>query len=163
MLKKTRQAISANIKTQAFSFGNIERFQTVDISDSNIIQILDIVDSDNNEWYEVPYLAQEMVFDTVKNTNPNDPNTYQDQGEVPYLLQLRKVPRRFVTRFTSPTILQLQFGAGTNTANNDEEIIPNTDNIGLGLPYKRSLLKTAFAPTNFLYTDTYGIAPNNTT
>jgi len=79
------------------------------------------------------------------------------------LTQLRKVPRRFVTRFISPTTLQLQFGAGTSTQNNDEEIIPNPDNIGLGLPYKRSLLTTAFAPANFLYTDTYGIAPYNTT
>jgi hypothetical protein len=163
LLKKTRKAISANIQTKEFTFGVPERFQTIEINDSNIIGILDIIDSDGNEWYEVPYLAQEMVFDTIKNTNPNDPNTYTDQGEVPYLLQLRKVPRRFVSRFVSPTALQLQFGAGTNTQNNDEEIIPNTDNIGLGLPYKRSLLTTAFAPANFLYTDTYGISPYNTT
>jgi len=108
-------------------------------------------------------MAQETIFDTIKNTNPNDPNNYQDAGEVPYLLQLQKVPRRFVTRFTSPTTLQIQFGAGTNTQNNDEEIIPNSDNVGLGLPYKRSLLTTGFAPANFLYTDTYGISPYNTT
>ena len=163
LLKKTRKAISANIQTSTFTFGAPERFQTVDINNSNIIGILDIIDSDGNEWYEVPYMAQEMVFDTVKNTNPNDPNTYTDEGEVPYLLQLRKVPRRFVSRFTDPTTLQLQFGAGTNTQNNDEEIIPNPDNVGLGLPYKQSKLTTAFAPANFLYTDTYGIAPYNTT
>ena len=163
LLKKTRKAISATIQTKTFTFGSIERFQTIELNDSNIIQVLDIIDSNGNEWDEVPYLAQEMIFDTIKNTNPNDPNTYTDGSEVPYLLQLRKAPRRFVTRFTSPTTMQIQFGAGTNTANNDEEIIPNTDNIGLGLPYKRSLLTTAFAPANFLYTDTYGIAPNNTT
>jgi hypothetical protein len=163
LLKKTRQAISANIQTKDFTFGAPERFQTIDISDSNIIEVLDITDSDGNIWYEVPYLAQEMIYDTIKNTNPNDPNTYTDNGEAPYLLQLRKMPRRFVTRFTTPTNLQIQFGAGTNTANNDEEIIPNTDNVGLGLPYKRSLLTTAFAPANFLYTDTYGISPYNTT
>jgi hypothetical protein len=163
LLRKTRPAISAEIKTTSFSFNSPQRFQTVEINDPNIIQILDIVDSDGNEWYEVPYMAQETVFDTIKNTNPNDPNNYQEAGEVPYLLQLRKVPRRFVTRFTSPTTLQIQFGAGTNTQNNDEEIIPNTDNVGLGLPYKRSLLTTGFAPANFLYTDTYGISPYNTT
>jgi hypothetical protein len=163
LLKKTRQAISANIQTKDFTFGAPERFQTIDISDSNIIEVLDVTDSDGNIWYEVPYLAQEMIYDTIKNTNPNDPNTYTDNGEAPYLLQLRKMPRRFVTRFTTPTNLQIQFGAGTNTANNDEEIIPNTDNVGLGLPYKRSLLTTAFAPANFLYTDTYGISPYNTT
>ncbi len=86
LLKKTRKAISATIQTTTFNFGSTERFQTIEIDDSNIIQILDIVDSDSNEWYEVPYLAQEMIFDTIKNTNPNDPNTYTDESEVPYLL-----------------------------------------------------------------------------
>jgi len=163
LLKKTRQAISANIQTKTFTFGAPERFQTIEISDSNIIEILDIVDSDGNEWYEVPYLAQETIFDTIKNTNPNDPNFSGDKGEVPYLLQLKKVPRRFTSRFTTPTNLQIQFGAGTNTQNTTEEIIPNPDNVGLGLPYKQSKLTTAFSPANFLYTDTYGISPSNTT
>jgi hypothetical protein len=163
LLKKTRKAISAEIKSTTFDFNNVERYPTIEIVDNNIIKILDIVDSDGNTWYEVPYLAQEMIYDTIKNTNQNNPNLYTDSGETPYLLQLRKEPRRFVTRFTDSTTMQIQFGAGTNTQNVDEEIIPNPNNVGLGLPYKRSLLNTAFSPTNFLYTDTYGIAPSNTT
>jgi len=163
LLKKTRKAISSELKTLTFSFGSVEKYPTVEIEDSNIVKILDIVDSDGNTWYEVPYLAQEMIYDTIKNTNVNNPNFSSDQNDVPFLLQLKKTPRRFVTRFTTPTTLQIQFGAGTNTSNVDEEITPNPDNIGLGLPYKRSLLTTAFSPTNFLYTDTYGIAPSNTT
>lgn len=163
LLKKTRKAISAEVKTTSFSFGSVEKYPTVEIEDSSIIKILDIIDSDGNNWYEVSYLAQEMIYDTIKNTNINNPNFSADQGDVPFLLQLKKSPRRFITRFTTPTTFQIQFGAGTNTSNVDEEITPNPDNIGLGLPYKRSLLTTAFSPTNFLYTDTYGIAPNNTT
>jgi hypothetical protein len=163
LLKKTRKAISAEIKTKTFSITSIERFKTLEISDSNIIGILDIVDSDGNTWYEVPYLAQETIYDTIKNSNPNNPNFSSDEDNTPYLLQLKKVQRRFVTRFTDTTVLQIQFGAGTNTANTDEEIIPNPDNVGLGLPYKQSKLNTAFSPSNFLFTDTYGIAPNNTT
>jgi hypothetical protein len=163
LLKKTRKAISAEIKTITFNFGTPQKFPTVEIPDSNIIGILDIVDSDGNSWYEVPYLAQETIYDTIKNINPNNPNLSSDSGNTPYLLQLKKVQRRFVTRFLDTTTLQLQFGAGTNTSNTDEEIIPNPDNVGLGLPYKQSKLNTAFSPSNFLYTDTYGIAPNNTT
>jgi len=163
LLKKTRKAISAEIKTTTFTFGSPEKFPTVNINDSNIIGILDIVDSDGNTWYEVPYLAQETIYDTIKNTNINNPNLSSDGSNTPYLLQLKKVQRRFVTRFTDITNLQIQFGAGTNTSNTDEEIIPNPDNVGLGLPYKQSKLNTAFSPANFLYTDTYGIAPNNTT
>jgi hypothetical protein len=163
LLKKSRQAISSNIKTKTFSFGSPIQYSTVEIEDSSIIQILDITDNDGNTWYEVPYLAQEMIFDTIKNSNPNNPNFLGDASDTPYLLQLKKEPRRFVSRFITPTTLQIQFGAGTNTSNNEEEIIPNTDNIGLGLPYKRSLLTTAFSPSNFLYTDTYGISPSNIT
>ena len=163
LAKKTRQAISSTIRSTTFSFGTPQQFPTVDISDTDIIKILDITDSDGNIWYEVPYLAQEMILDSIKNTNVNDPNFTNDSGDVPYLLRLRKIQRRFITRFTSPTNLQIQFGSGTSPYNNDEEIVPNPDNVGLGLPYKRSLLQTAFAPANFLYTDTYGIAPYNTT
>jgi hypothetical protein len=163
LLKKTRKAISAQIKSTTFTFGSPQRFQTVEINDSNIIGILDITDSNGNIWYEVPYLAQETIYDTIKNTNVNNPNLSSDGGNTPYLLQLKKVQRRFVTRFTDPTNLQIQFGAGTNTSNTDEEIIPNPDNVGLGLPYKQSKLGTAYSPANFLYTDTYGIAPYNTT
>jgi len=163
LLKKTRKAISSTINTKTFTFGPPEKFPTVDIVASNIIGILDVVDSDGNIWYEVPYLAQETIFDSIKNTNINNPNFSSDDNNTPYLLQLKKVQRRFVTRLTSDTNLQIQFGAGTNTSNTDEEVIPNPDNVGLGLPYKQSKLNTAFSPSNFLYTDTYGIAPYNTT
>jgi hypothetical protein len=49
------------------------------------------------------------------------------------------------------------------TSGADEEIIPNSDNIGLGLPYGVDKMTTAFDPSNFLYTQTYGLAPSNTT
>ena len=165
LLKKTRKAISSTIKTTSFTFGDVERYPTVTINDTNIVGILDIVDSDGNIWYEVPYLSQETIFDPIKNKNPfgPDPNTQEDINEVPYVLNLKKVPRRFVTRFKSKTQLDIQFGAGTNQNNIDEVIVPNPDNVGLGLPTSINKLKTAFNPVNFLYSGTYGIAPSNTT
>jgi hypothetical protein len=162
LLKKTRKAISSTINTTTFSFGIPEQFSTVTITSPNIVGILDIVDSDGNTWYEVNYLAQDTVFDSIKNTNVNDPNLSQYQGDTPYLLQLKQVQRRFTTRFLDSTTLQLQFGAGTS-ADTDEEILPNPDNVGLGLPFEKDKLTTAFAPSNFTFTKTYGIAPSNTT
>jgi hypothetical protein len=162
LLKKTRQASSATINTTTFSFGAPVPFNTVEITGEKIVGILDITDSDGNIWYEVDYLAQETVFDSIKNTNTNDPNLSQYQGDTPYLLQLQLIQRRFATRFIDSTTLQLQFGSGT-TADNDAEIIPNPDNVGLGLPFGQSKLTTAFSPNNFIFTNTYGIAPSNTT
>jgi hypothetical protein len=162
LLRKTRKAISSTINTTSFTFGAPEQFTTVEIASSNIVGILDVVDSDGNTWYEVDYLAQDTVFDSIKNTNVNDPNLSQYQGDTPYLLQLKEVQRRFATRFLNSTTLQLQFGAGTS-ADTDEEILPNPDNVGLGLPFEQDKLTTAFSPSNFVFTKTYGIAPSNTT
>ena len=162
LLKKKRKAISATVNTQTFPFGNFTQFPTINIEGDNIIKVLDITDSDGNKWSEVDYLGQEMVFDSIKNTNPNDPNNVEDVGEVPYLLQLKKSQRRFATRFTSATNLQIQFGAG-NPNDTDELITPNPNNVGIGLPFEQDKLTTAFSPTNFLFTKTYGIAPTNTT
>jgi len=162
LLKKTRKSISATIKTQTFTFGAPTQFPTIDISDTNIIGVLDIVDSDGNTWYEVDYLAQEMIYDNIKNINVNDPNNVEDSGDVPYLLQLKKVQRRFATRLTSDTNLQIQFGVGS-PSNVDEEITPNPNNVGIGLPFEKNKLTTAYSPTNFLFTGTYGIAPSSTT
>jgi hypothetical protein len=159
LLKKSLRVTSANIKTTTFQFNNPQQFQTVNISDANIIGILDCTDTDGNTWYEVDHLGQEMIFDSIKNTNINDPNSNKD---IPYLLRLKKVQRRFATRFTTPTNLQLQFGAGS-PLDTTEEIIPNPNNVGIGLPFTKNKLTTAYSPTNFLFTNTYGISPSNTT
>ena len=160
LLKKTRKAISSKINTKIISIGNPEKYHTEIITDNNIVGILDCLDSDNNEWHEVDYLAQETIYNSIKNTNINDPN-FSINNDVSQLLKLEKIQKRFVTRFIDETNLQIQFGAGT-ISNSDEEIIPNPDNIGIGLPFEQSKLTTAYSPSNFLFTKTYGIAPSNT-
>jgi hypothetical protein len=161
LLKKTRKALSGTINTVNFNFGTYQEFPTVEINDSNIAEIVDIFDSEGNKWYEVDYLGQELVFDSIKNTNINDPNNSNDL-DTPYILKTKQVQRRFATRFLSQNQLQLQFGTG-KPEDNDEDIIPNPNNVGLGLPFEKNKLTTAYNPTNFIFTNTYGIAPSNTT
>jgi hypothetical protein len=162
LLQKTAKATAGALTTTTFTFGNPERFPTVTLTDTNIISLIGTVDSDNNKWYEVPYLAQDTIFEEVENTATNDPNLSQFSNTTPYLLKLKKVPRRFVSRFKTNNSLELQFGPGVSSGA-DEEIIPNPDNIGLGLPYGVDKMMTAWDPSNFLYTQTYGLSPSNTT
>jgi hypothetical protein len=162
LLKKTKKSISGTISTISFSFGSPVEFPTISIDGTNIAGILDIVDSDGNTWYEVDYLAQELIFDGIKNTNINDPNNYQNSDDTPYILKTKQVQRRFVTRFLNPNTLQIQFGSG-NPNDNDEDIIANPSNVGIGLPFEKNKLTAAYSPTNFIFTNTYGIAPSNTT
>jgi hypothetical protein len=161
LLKKSRRAISATINTSTFTFTTPQEFATRTITADNIIGILDIVDSDGNTWYEVDHLGQEMVFDSIKNTNVNDPN-FSSDSDVPYLLKNKRVQRRFASRVISENTLQLQFGAG-NTNDADEEVTPNPDNVGLGLPFEKNKLTAAYSPQNFIFSNTYGISPSNTT
>jgi hypothetical protein len=161
LLKKQIKSISGQIKTTEFTFGNPEQFPTVTINDDNIIEILNITDSDNNTWYEVPYLAQDTVFDESLNLPTFEPN-YSGDNSARFLLRLKKVQRRFTTRFNDDNTLVLEFGSGV-TSVPDETIIPNPDNVGLGLVDGISKMNMAYDPSNFQYTNEYGISPSNTT
>jgi hypothetical protein len=155
LFKKSVPAISAEIKTTSFTFASPQKYQNISITDDNILQILDVSGSDSNKWYEVPYLAQSSIFNPV--TNP----TYSTD-QVPYLLTLQQVPRRFVSRIISDNTLQLEFGAGmTNYA--DNVIIPTPDNIQLGLVPGISDLSDNYNKASVFFTRQYGLAPSNTT
>ena len=151
LLKKTVSALSAEAKTASFTFGSYEKFPTVTIQDNNIIGITSCTDGSGNNWYEVPYLGQETIYVPQRNGGT----------DTPYLLKLLRTQNRFSTRFLSKTQLQLQFGAGGATATSDSNIVPNPSNVGKNNSNLNAL--TAFAPDNFIFTNTYGSAPVNTT
>ena len=161
LLKKSCKAFAAEIESETFPVGGFSKFLTLELNDPNIIEIDSIVDSDGNRYHEVPYLAQDTLFEAVDNIASNDPELHGFNESTPYLLKLKRVPRRFVTRLKSNNRYQIQFGAGENSVV-DEEIIPNPDNIGLGIKDGRSKLEFAYDPSNFLYTGTYGLVPINT-
>ena len=161
LLRKRRKTYSGTISSVQFSIGAPQEFLTFNINDNNIAGILDVVDSNGNIWYEVDYLGQELIYDSLRNTNVNDPNSSSDT-DAPYLLQTKQVQNRFATRFLDEKTLQLQFGSG-NPADTTEEVIPNPFNVGLGLPFEQSKLTAAYSPTNFIFTNTYGVSPTNTT
>ena len=160
LLKKTRKAISGTIRTITSNFGAPTKFPVFNINDNSIINVLDCFDTEGNKWYEVLNLAQNTVFTTQINASYTDPNAVQD--DAPNLLNLKEVQRRFTTRFLSKTQLQLGFGAGT-VSDNDENLVPNPDNVGTGLAFSKDKLNAAYSPLNFMFTDTYGISPSNTT
>ena len=155
LFKKSVPVISAEIKTTSFTFASPQKYQNISITDDNILQILDVSGSDGNKYYEVPYLAQSSIFNPV--TNP----TYSTD-QVPYLLSLQQVPRRFISRIISDDTLQLEFGAGlTNYA--DNVIIPTPDNIQLGLVPGISDLSDNYNKASVFFTRQYGLAPSNVT
>lgn len=162
LLKKYVTAISATIVETTKTFGEYTPFTSITLPDKNIIGIQDVIDSNGNKYYEVPYLAQEMVYIDEPNTKKNNSKFSQYSDTVPYLLKLLKTPRRFVSKVNTDYTTTLQFGAG-NSGFNDELLVPNFKNVGLGLPNSINRMNDTFDPTNFLKTKSYGVSPSNTT
>jgi hypothetical protein len=162
LLKKKVKASSGTPNTITRVFQTPKIYDKIKLEIPNIIKIKSIIDDDNDKWTEVPFLAQDTVFDQVENSEDNSTDLNQYSGETPYLLELKRVPKRFITRFEDSSTLVIQFGAGISS-NADEEIIPNPDNVGSALYANVGDLDQGIDPSNFLYTKTYGVAPSNTT
>ena len=160
LLKKSVMATSGKTKSFTTTVGNPTQFFKIRLPDNNIVRILSCIDSNGLEWYEVPYLAQDVIFEDVPNISTNETTLSQYSAETPYLLKLKRVPKRFTTKMTAGNLIELQFGAGISTQA-DEELIPNPDNIGLQTDDGRSNIDAAFDPSNFMYTKAYGEAPAN--
>lgn len=155
-LTKTAKAFSGEVRTVTETITSVEKFKTITIDDTNIVGVLSITENNGSTiWYEVPFLGQDTIF-------LEDENTSSDSALVPYNLQLQRVPRRFVTRFTSTGQLQIQFGAGI-AGQDDSVLTPDPTNVGFGSNQGISRIDYAYDPSNFLSTKSYGLAPSNTT
>lgn len=159
-VNKYGKAYSGNVRTATFTFGEYQKFRTIYLNDSNIISVLSIreVEDPTHVWTEVPFLGQDTVF--VEESLDAE---RADEDHVAYNLRLKKVDRRFVTRFDSKGRLMIQFGAGMYANDSDEEnFLPNPNSLG---PSIQDLDKydIAYDPSNFLFSKSYGLAPVNCT
>jgi hypothetical protein len=162
LLKKNVKAVSGEIRTTEYAFGQPKKYDKIVLPDTNVTEIISMTDSDGNDWYEVPFMAQDLVPISVRNTPYNNPSYSKYRSSVPYILCYRQVERRYVTRLRKDDLTEIQFGAGLSSEA-DEEIVPNPFNVAIGLDYFERVVDVSIDPMNFLYTRTYGTAPNDTT
>ena len=155
--------LESGFKTsETFTFGDAVKFDKIILGKKNVIDIISCVDDDGNDWYQVPFLAQDTVFKDIENNSVNSPDVSSDKTTAPFLLKLIKTANRFTTYVRSDGKMELRFGAGVSS-NADEEIVPNPDNVGSSLGTGLSKLDESFDPSNFLKTKAFGQAPSNIT
>jgi len=162
LLRKSVRAVSGQVVTEFFNITTAEKYKRISLGTPDVTEVVSCTDSDGNEWYEVPFLAQDTVFEDMENNQRNDPDLASMSDQAPYLLKLIKTSRRFTTFIREDGRTEMRFGAGTSDSP-DEEIVPNPDSVGSSLPGSPSKLGQAFDPSNFLNTKAYGQAPANTT
>jgi hypothetical protein len=160
IVTKPAPLVAAEEKTTIFTFGSAQKFTSVLMPDEDIIGIESIVDSNGNTWYEVDYLAQDIIMDELDVTSNGETGVLPSSK-----LRLRKVPRRFVTRINRNSRMELVFGSGTE---NEAELNTTLDsrqvaNSQYGNTIESTLGNVAINNVNFLNSNTYGIAPANLT
>lgn len=160
LMKKSGKISSGQILTKTFTIGTPSAFTKLTLDEDNVLGIIEVVDSDNNEWHEVEYLAQELVPISVPNDveHEGELSTYKDS--VPYILKYLRTPRRFTVNIDEDNLTHLEFGAGLEGFQ-EEFVTFDSRLIGLGLR-NMSNYNIPLDPTNFLKNESYGIAPSNT-
>ena len=149
---------SSRLKTQRNNIADsFQPFRTVVVTDPDATEIVRVVDSDGDDYYEVESLTQSTVFKRMVNNRA-------DRDLADERIQLLHAPKRFVASRTSSTgNITLLFGSGREDVF-DEDVIPDPSDHAIRLyGDKKSLNKITIDPNAFLGTQTLGISPRNTT
>lgn len=162
LLKKQVQMVGAETKTFTQTIYDPQKYLKIQMSSDTVTEIVSVTDADDNSWYEVDTIAQDTIFIEQQNTLINDPELSVYSGSVPYLLKLKKTPKRYEVSIDENNLTYLLFGAGTSNSN-DEELIPTPDNVGIPTPINQNKYDVAIDPENFLRTKSFGESPANTT
>ena len=164
---KPIKLLSAEVKTTAVVFGSPKKFTKIVIPETNFISIVSITDSDGNVWSEVDYLGQDVIVDE-RDISARASTGFLQQQSLPTesippskLAVFRRKPRRFITRVNSDLKMEIWFGSGMGTT--DEEIITLNSTQIANNKYDQRIGNTSLDPSDFLATDTFGLAPANTT
>lgn len=152
LLKKIVPAVSGLLKSLNFTFGSPIPYDNIILTDTNISEIVSVTDSGNDTWYEVPYLAQDLIPDA---------KYFPDATNKNFLLEYKTAAKRFTTRLRGDNTMVLQFGAGVSNNHNNTVVPGITSFIAKG--DTNVILSDSIDPNNFLYTKTYGLTPSNTT
>ena len=146
------QAVSGELAIHEVSVGEYQRFRKVEVPGENITEIISVIDSDGNNYFEVDYLTQNTIYISVQNKNQND-------STVPNILKPISVPRRYVVKKdVNRVILQFGFGSVETTP---ETLDPSS--VMLEQHGKKYITDDSFDPSVLMKTDSLGVSPSNTT
>ena len=154
-VKAQGQVISGEFGVSTFTIGAFEKFKKVTISNPNVVEIVSVFDSEGNEYFEVEYLTQDVVYKSVPNVDSNT------RDNVPSLMRPFSASRRFVTSKNRSGIM-MQFGFGSDTDSATSGLV-DPANVVLKRAAKNYITDKSFDPSDLMGTDKLGIGPANTT
>ena len=151
-IKTYGNVVSGRFGAERVVVGTYERFKSITLSTSNISEIISVFDEQGNEYYEVEYLAQDLIFKEVANSNYKNDN-------VPSILKPFLVSRKFVVN-RSRSSVTLQFGSGKS---GETEVVADPAAVSMDVFGKTYVTNTTFDPSRLTKNESMGVVPSDTT
>tara|TARA_Y100000114_G_scaffold146717_1_gene157710 strand:- start:9234 stop:11030 length:1797 start_codon:yes stop_codon:yes gene_type:complete len=152
VIRARGQAVSGELLTRTIEVGAYERFRKVELPGTNITEVVSVVDTEGNPYFEVDYLTQNIIYVPIQNTGP-------DRATVANILKPIAVPRRYTVTKERGSLF-LQFGFGTNE---DSEEVLDPSKVLVNQHGKKYISDDSFDPAALVKSDSLGISPSNTT
>ena len=146
--------VSGEERTISVNIGTYQKFLKVEVKDFTVSEILEVVDLNGNQYYEVDNLSQNVIYLPLADRAENDSTTPSKLVPLP-------VPRRFtVEHEDGRTFLVFGFGSEDNLKVKN---VADPSDIALKQTAKNYVIDNVFDPAKLLSTDKFGVAPQNTT
>jgi hypothetical protein len=160
-LTRKVKSISGETKTTIFNVGEPQKFLKLSLAETNVIEILSVVDFNNNPWSEVQNLAQDKIpVSRHYTSDENRANAYTNKDgssismPVPFSLLYNKVHKKFVVDVDENNNTSLVFGNGIlKNGRNFNSTFLAIEQKGIDLPGGEENMESEIDP---LLGDSYG-------
>lgn len=155
-IKAYGRIISGKFAALNYEIGPFEKFRRLEIPGGQTVsEVISVIDSNGNEYTEVDYLSQDVIYQSIANPNADQ------KIQAPSILKPVVVPRRFIVEregFKTYII----FGHGSESdLSSDPVAEPNK--VILNLHGKDYVTDKSFDPNNLVSSNKLGVGPANTT
>lgn len=162
-VKTYGQVMSGELRTEFIPIGAYKKFNKITLDALDVSEVVSIVDSEGNEYFEVDYLSQNVVYRGITNrmTTTSSEGTYATGDQASEILKPVVVPRRFIKNRNVRTT-EIIFGASADSEVPKDFLTEPQTSI-LDIHGKNYIQDTTFDPTRLIQSDKFGVAPSNTT
>lgn len=163
-IKTYGNVVSGALSSEFVEVGEFSKFKKIQLEELDISEIVSVVDSEGNEYFEVDYLSQNVIYKGVTNrakTFGNETFSYQTGDQAAEILKPVVVPRRFIVNRNRRST-ELVFGMSSDYEIPNDMISEPQTTI-LDVHGKNYIQDTSFDPSKLIQSDKFGVGPSNTT
>jgi len=144
--------VSGIVANQTTTLLEQKKFTEIEIDDTNVTEIISVIDKNGDEFYEVEYLSQNIVFESIRNFNQSNVE------DAAYIIKPKIAPRRFEVENTFSGVTKIKFGSGSEAVLNNNEF-PDPASVVMEKHAKQYYTDDTFDPNKILDTDKLGVIP----